>query len=56
MICDECGEEIDPPETAVRMARVDPDAELPDGGRRLVFHYHLECAPEELVGVWERVN
>ena len=22
----------------------------------LVFHYHVDCAPSELVGVWRRVD
>jgi hypothetical protein len=58
--CAECGDPIDPPETAVRMAQQvngapagAAEADWRDG---LVFHYHVGCAPGELVGVWRRVD
>jgi hypothetical protein len=59
LTCDECGEPIDPPESAVRMAQQVEDGPSPSGERRwrngLVLHFHLNCAPRELVGVWSRV-
>ena len=36
------------------MARLDGFEDDTDN-RRLVFHYHVDCAPDELVGVWERI-
>jgi len=59
-ICAECGEEIDPPRSAVRTAlQVDgapagsPEPAWRDG---LVFPYHVDFAPGELVGAWRRVD
>ena len=54
-ICEECGDKIEPPESGVKMARLDGHAGDSDG-RHLVFTFHVGCAPDELVGVWKRVT
>jgi hypothetical protein len=60
LVCAECGDEIAPPESAVRMAKqVDaaaPGSLEPEWRDGLVLHYHVDCAPGELVGVWRRVD
>lgn len=57
LLCAECGEAIEPPESAVRMAQQVEDASSPSGLRNgLVLHFHVNCAPRELVGVWSRVD
>jgi hypothetical protein len=60
VICAECGDEIVPPGSAVRMAQqVDGAASgalEPEWRDGLVFHYHVDCAPHELVGAWRRVD
>jgi len=60
VICTECGEEISPPASAVRMAQqVDgaPVGSLEPAWRDgLVFLFHVDCAPGELVGAWRRVD
>jgi hypothetical protein len=58
VICDECGEPIEPPEVPVLMARADgapPEPGKPHWRSGLVLRFHLNCAPRELVGVWRRV-
>ena len=59
VICDECGEPIEPPDLPVLMARADwaaLDPEKPHWRPGLVFRFHLSCAPHELVGAWQRVD
>ena len=56
VICDECGDEIDPPVSAVRMVRDDPASAAEPHRSRLVFHFHVDCAPQELVGAWVLVD
>jgi hypothetical protein len=53
--CAECGEPIGSPESAVTMVRDDAAVAAEPRLSRLVFHFHLNCAPQELVGQWVRV-
>jgi hypothetical protein len=52
VICEECGEEIVPPESAVRMVKDDAAHAHVERRSRLVFQFHVNCAPQELVGAW----
>jgi hypothetical protein len=58
LICEECGEEIDPPHTAVVM--IEQIEVVSTAGKErfwrdgLACHFHVGCAPGELVGVWRR--
>jgi hypothetical protein len=56
VICDECGEEIVPPESAVRMVQDHRAVAHIERRSRLVFHFHVDCAPEAIVGAWVLVE
>jgi hypothetical protein len=60
LTCAECGEPIEAPDVPVRMAK-QVETESSAGGAPqwrdgLVFVYHVDCAPGELVGAWRRVG
>jgi hypothetical protein len=52
LVCADCGEEIVPPGSAVRMVKDDAAHAYVERRSRLVFHFHVNCAPQELAGVW----
>jgi hypothetical protein len=57
VVCAESGDEIDPPESAVRMARDDAGfAGVPHRSRLVLLDFHVDCAPAELVGAWVVVS
>jgi len=60
LTCAECGQVIDPPDAAIRMAQqvngAPAGTTAPEWRDGLVFHYHVGCAPGELVGLWRRVD